>query len=57
MKLKKNIKLLLVDIIEVSLVILLWDSYKILTYDWRGIFTISTVIGSCVVRKYINKKF
>jgi len=54
MKLKKSIKLWLVDIIEVILVILLWDSYKVITYDWRGIFTISTVIGSCVVRKYLK---
>lgn len=54
MKLKKNVKLILVDIIEIILVILLWDSYKILTYDLRGVFTITTVIGACVVRKYIK---
>ena len=54
MKLKKNVKLLLVDIIEVSLVFTYWELYRTLTYDWRGIFTISTVIGSCVVRKYLK---
>ena len=55
MKLKKSVKLWLVDIIELILVILLWDSYKVITYDLRGALTIITVIGSIVIRKYIMK--
>ena len=64
MKLKKNVKLIIVDIIEFLLITLWWNLFRQLTYDWRAWFTTLTVLGSiairwCVYKEIfnVNKKF
>lgn len=56
MKLKKNVKLLLVDITEFLLITLWWNLYKHLTYDTRALFTTLTVLGTIAVRWCIYKE-
>ena len=56
MKLKKNVKLILVDIIEFILIIVWWNLYKHLTYDYRCMFTTLTVLGAISIRWLFYKE-
>ena len=56
MKLKKNVKLIIVDIIEFILITILWNLYRQLTYDWRAMFTTLTVLGAISIRWCVYKE-
>lgn len=56
MKLKKNVKLALVDIIEFILITIWWNMYRTLTYDYRCMFTTLTVLGAICIRWCIYKE-
>ena len=50
MKLKKNIKLIFISIIECLIVLLIWARFMAFEYDGKGILIISTIITADIIK-------
>ena len=55
MKLKKNVRLIFISIIECLIVLLIWARFMAFEYDGKGILIISTIIIADIIKWFSIK--
>ena len=55
MKLKKNVRLIFISIIECLIVLLIWARFMAFEYDGKGVLIISTIIIADIIKWFSIK--
>ena len=55
MKLKKNVRLFFISIIECLIVLLIWARFMAFEYDGKGVLIISTIIIADIIKWFSIK--
>ncbi len=55
MKLKKNVRLIFISIIECLIVLLIWARFMAFEYDGKGVLIISTIIIADILKWFSIK--